>query len=183
MSPDTKLQHDVLAQLEWDPSIKASQIGVIAKDGVVTLTGTVQCLGDKFKAERVAKRVFGVKGVANDIEVKLPGSGVRSDADIATAALNALKWDSEVPDDAIKVTVRSGWVTLDGTVEWNYERAAAERDVRRLTGVNGVTNQITVRPRVSPADVKSKIEAAFARNAEMPRSTRGALPSKRMMVR
>ena len=161
MNPDTQLQHDVLAQLEWEPSVEASQIGVIAKDNVVTLTGTVPTLADKFKAERVAKRVYGVKAGANDIAVKLPGAGVRTDADIATAALNALKWDSEVPEDKLQVTVRAGWLTLEGAVDWYYERSAAERDVRRLVGVTGVTNQITVRPRVAPTDVKNKIEAAF----------------------
>lgn len=167
MKHNTQLQHDVLAQLEWEPTLDASQIGVAAKDNVVTLTGTVTSLADKFRAERVVKRVYGVQGVANDITVKIPGSSQRTDADIATAALDALRWDTEVPDEKIKVTVRSGWITLEGQVEWQYERAAAERDVRRLTGVNGVTNQITVRPHVSPTDVKNKIESAFKRSAEI----------------
>lgn len=167
MNSDTKLQHDVLAQLEWEPSINASQIGVAAKDHVVTLTGTVPSLSEKFKAERVAKIVYGVQAVANDIEVKIPGYGQRTDADLAAAALNALKWDSEVSSADIKVTVRSGWITLEGLVEWNYQRAAADRAVRRLTGVNGVTNQIGVRPRVTPSDVANKIEAAFKRHAEI----------------
>ena len=167
MKQDTQLQHDVLAQLEWESSLDASQIGVAAKDHVVTLTGTVSSLADKFRAERVVKGVYGVQGVANDITVKIPGSRQRTDADIATAALDALRWDSEVPEDKIKVTVRDGWVTLDGQVEWQYERTTAERDVRRLIGVHGVTNQLEVRPRVSSTDVKTKIEAAFKRSAEI----------------
>ncbi len=167
MKSDSQLQHDVLAQLEWEPSVDASQIGVAAKDNVVTLTGTVASLPDKFKAERIAKRVYGVKAVANDIEVRIPGNRQRTDSEIAAAALDALRWDSEVPDEQITLTVRTGWVTLDGKVEWQYERAAAERDVRRLNGVNGVTNQIRVRPCVTPADVKTKIEAAFKRSAEI----------------
>jgi osmotically-inducible protein OsmY len=167
MHADTKLQHDVLAQLEWEPSIDASQIGVAAKDNVVTLTGTVKTFTEKFKAERVAKLVYGVKGVANDIEVKIVGSNQRSDSEIAKAALNALKWDAEASAENIKVTVRSGWITLEGQLDWNYQRAAAERAVRRLIGINGVTNQITIRPHVVPADVKAKIEDAFKRHAEL----------------
>ncbi len=167
MKTDTQLQHDVLAELEWEPSIDASQIGVAAKEGVVTLTGSVASYAEKMTAEQVTKRVYAVKALANDIEVKIPGSGERTDADIAAAALSALKWDAAVPDDRIKVTTRCGWLTLEGSVEWQYQREAAERDVRSLIGVKGVTNQIRVKSRVKPGDVKQKIEAAFLRNAEV----------------
>jgi osmotically-inducible protein OsmY len=167
MKADTELQHDVLAELEWDPSIDATQIGVAAKDGVVTLTGRVASLAAKMTAERAAKRVYGVKAVANEIEVDIPGSGERADADIAAAAVNALKWAASVPDDRVKVTVRSGWVTLDGTVDWAYQRASAHHVVCNLAGVKGVTNDIQVKAPVKPEDVKAKIEAAFLRSAEV----------------
>jgi osmotically-inducible protein OsmY len=166
--PDTRLQHNVLAELEWDPSIDASMIGVTAKDGVVTLTGTVTSYADKMTAERTAKRVHGVKAVANDIKVRLPCMSERTDSDIATAAVQALKWYSGVPEDRIKVTVRDGWVTLEGDVDRWFQKDAAERPVRTLTGVKGVTNDIKVTSRViRPGDVKEKIEAAFKRSAEI----------------
>ena len=125
----------------------ASQIGVTAKDGVVTLTGMVLTLSQKYAAEEVAKRVYGVRGVADDIEVRPAGGGVRTDADIAKAALDTLRWDSMVPDDKIKVTVEKGWVTLEGAVDWNYQREAAGRAVRYLSGVRGLSNLISVKPR------------------------------------
>jgi osmotically-inducible protein OsmY len=164
---DTKLQHNVLAELEWDPSVDASKIGVTAKDGVVTLTGSVSRYADKMTAERVAKRIFGVKGLANDIEVKVVGSLQRNDSDIAAAAVNALKWHANVPSGTIQVTVRDGWITLDGEVEWNYQKDAAENAVRNLQGVNGVVDNVKVRARAKPGEVKDKIEAAFKRSAEI----------------
>jgi osmotically-inducible protein OsmY len=164
---DTKLQHNVLAELEWDPSIEASKIGVAAKDGVVTLTGSVSSYGDKMIAERVAKRVYGVKALANDLEIKLLGSATRTDTDIASAAVSALKWHARVPDDRIKVTVRHGWITLEGDVEWWYQKDAAEGAVRNLMGAKGITNDVKVKTRVKPAEVKDKIEAAFKRSAEI----------------
>jgi osmotically-inducible protein OsmY len=164
---DTKLQHDVLAELEWEPSIDAAQIGVTAKDGVVTLTGSVSSYANKMAAERVAKRIYGVKAVANDIGVKLPGSAERNDSDIATAAVNALGWDANVPDERIKVTVRQGWVTLEGEVDWQYQKEAAKRVVYNLVGVKGVTDTVQVKAHVRPGDVKNKIEAAFRRSAEI----------------
>jgi osmotically-inducible protein OsmY len=167
MKTDTQLQHDVLAELEWEPSIDASHIGVTAKEGVVTLTGFVANYADKMTGERVAKRVYGAKAVANDIEVKIPGSSQRSDADIAAAALSALKWDTTVPEDRIKVIVRNGWITLEGTVDWGYQKDTTERVVRNLTGVMGLTSEITVKSQVKPRDVKDKIEAAFKRSAEL----------------
>jgi osmotically-inducible protein OsmY len=167
MKTDTQLQHDVMAELEWEPSVNASHIGVTAKDGVVTLTGSMDAYADKMIAERVAKRVYGVKAVANDIEVKIPGISQRTDADIAAAALNALKWDSTIPEDRIKVTVRSGWVTLEGQVDWWYQKQTAETIVRNLTGVTGLTSNISMKSRAKPGDIKRKIEDAFKRNAEL----------------
>jgi osmotically-inducible protein OsmY len=164
---DTRLQHNVLAELEWEPSIDASKIGVTAKAGVVTLTGWVATYVDKMTAERVAKRVYGVKAVANDVEVKVVGSAERNDGDIAAAALNALTWHARVPDDRIKVTVRRGLVTLEGDVDWGYQRDAAEQSLRNLRGVKGIVNHVKVRSRLKAGDVKNKIEAAFKRNAEI----------------
>jgi osmotically-inducible protein OsmY len=167
MKTDTNLQHDVLAELEWEPSIDASQIGVTAKNGVVTLTGTVPSYANKLRAEQVTKRVFGVKAVANEMEVAIAGGSHHTDADIAAAAVSALKWAASVPDDRIKVTVRNGWVTLEGTVDWAYQRAAAQHAVSILTGVKGVANDIKVKASVKPGDIKAKIEAAFERSAKM----------------
>ena len=152
MKTDAQLQHDVMAELEWEPSINASQICVSAKDGVVTLSGSVPRYADKMTAESVAKRAGVVKGVANDLEVKIAGSSVRTDADITLAVLNALKWDSTVPEDRIKVTVWCGWVTLVGHVDWGYQKDSAEHVVRNLTGVTGLTNQITEKSRVKPGE-------------------------------
>jgi osmotically-inducible protein OsmY len=171
MKADTELQHDVLAELEWDPSIDATQIGVAAKDGVVTLTGRVASLAAKMTAERAAKRVYGVKAVANEIEVDSPGSGERADADIAAAAVNALKWAASVPDDRVKVTVRSGWVTLDGTVDWAYQRASAHHVVCNLAGVKGVTNDIQVKAPVKPGTLRPR---SRRRSCAAPRWTPGA---------
>lgn len=167
MKPDTQLQHDVLAQLEWEPSVDAAQIGVAAKNGIVTLTGSVSSYAQKLAAEQVTKRVHGVSGVANDITVVLPGTVDHSDPTIAAAAVEALQWDVKVPDNKIKVTVNEGWITLEGTVEWNYQRDAAVSDVGSLAGVIGVSNLITVKAHVKPQDVQSKIAAAFQRSAEL----------------
>jgi osmotically-inducible protein OsmY len=167
MKPDAQLQHDVVKQLDWEPSIEASQIGVTAQDRVVTLVGSVSSLAEKVKAEQVAKRVYGVLGVANELSVTIPGAHVRDDSDIATAAVNALFWDHAIPKDAIKVTARDGWITLDGSLYWNYQREAAQADVSNLMGVRGVTNLIAVKPRLKPENVQERIEAAFKRSAEI----------------
>jgi osmotically-inducible protein OsmY len=164
---DTELQQDVLDELKWEPSVNAAHIGVSVKDGVVTLTGHVSSYAEKYGAERAAKRVHGVHAVANELDVKLPGSFKRTDEDIATACVNALKSHVSVPADKIKVTINKGWVTLEGEVEWQYQRYAAETAVRYLPGVTGVTNLITVKPRVSPTELQSKIEEAFKRSAEL----------------
>jgi osmotically-inducible protein OsmY len=165
-SEDTKLQHDVLAELEWDPTVDASKVGVTAKNGVVTLTGSVPTYAQKAIAERAAKRVYAVKAVANDITVQLAG-GEPSDPDIATAAVHVLTWNTRVPKDRVRATVRNGWVTLEGHVDWWHEKDAAERAIRNLAGVVGITNDIEVKTHVQPGDVRSRIEAAFKRSAEI----------------
>lgn len=170
MTNSTKLQHDVQEELEWEPSIDAAHIGVAAtQPGVVTLTGTVATYVEKISAERAAKRVTGVRAVANDIEVRPVGSMKRTDTDLAQGVLRALEWDIAVPDEKIKARVYDGWVTLEGEVALQFQRAAAESTVRRLSGVRGVTNQIRLQvgPPVQPAEVKDRIEAALRRSAEI----------------
>jgi osmotically-inducible protein OsmY len=167
MKNDSQLQSDVQTELKWTPSLHAAQIGVAAKCGVVTLTGQVAHYAEKTRAEDSAKGVYGVKAIANDIVVELPGSSKRTDADIAAAALSAMSWDFEVPNDKVQVVVKNGWVKLEGTVEWQYQKDAAERCVRYLSGVAAVTNSITIKARASVDGVKCKIEDAFRRNADL----------------
>lgn len=164
---DIDLQRDVLDELKWEPSVNAAHIGVSVKDGVVTLSGHVPSYAEKYAAEKAAKRVHGVVAVANELDVKLPGSSQRTDEDIALACANALKMSISVPRDKIKITVNKGWVTLEGEVEWQYQKDAAENTVRYLSGVTGVSNLIVVKPRVSPSQLQEKIEEAFKRNAEL----------------
>ena len=163
---DEQIQRDVLEELKWDARVQPNEIGVAVKNGIVTLIGWVDSYTKRWAAEEAARRVRGVKAVANDIEVKLPISAERTDADIAAAALHALKWDAFIPDDQVKVTVSKGWITLDGEVNWQFERDDAERVVRRLTGVRGVTNLIRVKSRPTPSELKRKIEDALVRSAE-----------------
>jgi osmotically-inducible protein OsmY len=165
MKTDSELRRDVERELEWDPSIDARNIGVAAKNGVVTLTGYVNSYSDKWSAERTAKRVAGVTALANDIEVKLKGE--RTDPDIAEAARLALKSDSRVPADRIKVIVERGWITLEGTVDYYYQKSAAESDVRYLAGVKGITNALAVTPKALPSEVRMKIEEALKRSAQL----------------
>ena len=163
---DAQIQADVLAELKWDARVLPNEIGVAVKDGVVTLTGWVESYSKRWAAEDAAHRVRGVKAVANDIEVRLSTADERTDADIAAAAVRALEWDAFVSVDNLDVTVSKGWVTLKGTVEWQYQKDDAERVVRRLTGVKGVSNLLTVKPRVTASDLKQKIEKALVRSAE-----------------
>jgi osmotically-inducible protein OsmY len=165
---DEQIQRDVLDELKWDARIQPNEVGVSVKDGVVALTGWVDNYGKKWVAERTAHRVRGVKAVANDIEVRLPSSAERTDADIAAAATRTLEWDAFVPIERLDVTVSRGWVTIKGEVEWEYQRRAAERAARRLSGVRGVTNLITVRPRIQPSgqELRRRIEDALVRSAE-----------------
>ncbi len=168
MRTDEQIQREVLDELKWDARVQPNEVGVAVKDGVVALTGWVDSFVKKWAAEEAAHRVRGVKAVANDIEVRLPGSAERSDADIAASARRALEWDALIPVDKIEVTVSKGWVTLSGEVEWTYQKDDAERVVRRLSGVRGVTNLIMVHPRIkpSPDEIKRKIEDALVRSAE-----------------
>ena len=166
MKTDTQLQKDVIDELRWEPRVNEAEIAVSAKDGVVTLTGSVGTFAQKYVAERAVERVAGVRAVADDLKVKVFGALERSDTDIAHAAVNALRWDTEVPDEKLTVKVENGWVTLKGETEWNYQKTAAERDVRYLAGVKGISNQIAVKPRASSVEVKSKIEDALKRSAE-----------------
>jgi len=164
---DKTLQQAVLDELEWEPSVNSAHIGVTANDGVVTLTGHVPSYAEKFAAERAAERIAGVKGVAVELEVRYPFDYKTDDAEIAKRALNSLEWDISVPTDKVKVEVEKGWVNLTGEVDWQYQRIAAESDVRRLSGVTGVTNLIKVKPHASAYDVRQKIKAAFDRNAQI----------------
>ena len=167
MNVNTDLRRNVLDELEWEPSIDAADIGVMAHGGVVTLTGFAGSYAEKLKAEQVVKRVHGVKGVANDIEVRVPGHAERSDSDIARAAVDALRWKWSVPGDQIKVSVSKGWITLEGDVQWQFQKTAAQEAVFHLVGVRGVTNLIDVKPHASATEVKSRIEAAFRRSADV----------------
>ena len=166
MHSDADIQKDILAELKWEPSLRNDDVGIAVRDGVVTLAGFVDSYADKWKAERVASRVKGVKAIANDLEVKLPSSSQRPDPDIARTAVNALEWNILVPHDRIKVKVEKGWVTLEGDVEWYYQKEEAERAVRSLTGVKGVSNLIMVRAQPAPSDVKRKIREALQRGAQ-----------------
>lgn len=164
---DLELKRNVESELSFEPSINAAQIGVTAKDGVVSLAGYVQSYWQKVAAERATERVSGVKAVVNELEIRLPSSSDRTDEDIARAAINSLSWSILVPADRIKVKVSKGWVTLEGSVDWQYQKAAAENAVRQLIGVRGVINLVEVTPKVSKADVKSAIEDALRRSAEV----------------
>lgn len=164
---DTELRDDVLDELNWEPMVDPASIGVAVTDGVVTLTGTVDSYSEKLAAEEAAKRVYGVTAVANDIQVKLPGAAERTDADIAKAARNSLDWNTVLPGDAITVTVRDGWVTLEGKVDWMFQKREAENAVRYLNGVKGVTNLIKIKEEPKPVEIEAKIENALKRSAEI----------------
>ena len=164
---DLTIKQDVEAELQWEPSVNAAAIGVAVKDGVVTLTGRVPTYLEKMAAARAAARVTGVKAVANELEVGLLPADQRSDEDIARAVANALVSNTSIPPDRVKAQVSHGWVTLEGTVEWYYQKEAAERAVRPVRGVKGVTNSIVVKPTVTAAVVKAQIEAALKRSAEV----------------
>jgi osmotically-inducible protein OsmY len=165
MKTDAELKRDVMDELSWEPGVNAEAVGVAVKDGVVTLSGSVDNYMAKIRAERAVERVMGVKALAQEIKVKLPGDFERTDEDIASAAANALEWNMSVPDDRVKVKVQNGRVTLTGEVDWRYQRDAAEDSVCCLMGVTGVTNLITLKKMVEAPDIKAKITAAFQRNA------------------
>ncbi|HEY4388387.1 MAG TPA: BON domain-containing protein [Ktedonobacteraceae bacterium] len=163
---DEEIQRDVLEELKWDSRVRPNEVGVAVKDGIVTLTGWVDSYLKKLAAEEAAHRVHGVKAVANDIEVRLPGSAERTDPDLAAAVLNALRWDAGIPAGKLDVTVSNGWVTLKGEVEYGFQKSEAERAIRNLSGIRGISNLIVVRPPVLPSDLKQQIEKELVRNAE-----------------
>lgn len=164
MSDDRHLQEAVLAELNWEPSVNAAHIGVTANAGVVTLTGHVESFAEKHAVEEATRRVKGVKAVAEELEVRLPVETKRSDDEIAAAAIDRLGWDVSVPRDAVKINVEQGWVTLTGEVTWHYQKAAAAEDVRRLFGVVGVSNHISIKPRVNVENVSDAIMHALHRS-------------------
>lgn len=167
MKTDMQLHQDVLAELTWDASIHEKEIGVAVKDGVVTLTGTVASYPEKWAAERVGGRVAGVKAIVNDLEVNLPALATRSDTDLAHKVVDALECDIQVPSDKIRAKITNAWVTLEGEVEWKYQKDAAERADSFLSGVRGVSNNLTITPTaVSAFDVTRSIKEALRRRAE-----------------
>lgn len=164
---DSKLQTDVIDELRWDPSVGAAEIGVAAKNGVVTLSGQVSSYAKKYAAAHAAERVAGVRAIADELTVELPSSFKRSDADVAHSVAAVLTWDVNVPDDKIKARVDGGWVWLEGEVDWQYQSEAAVRAIRNLTGVRGVTNLLQIKQRASAPDVQQCIESALKRHAEI----------------
>lgn len=167
MKDDLQLQQRVVDELEFEPSVDAAHIGVSVRDGVVTLSGHVGSYIEKFAAERVVRRTKGVKAIAQELEVRLPFEHKTADDEIAARAVRILNWDVAVPSDRISVKAEHGIVTLTGTVDWHYQRAEAEHDVRKLTGVMSVINDIMVAPRADAEDVRASIRAALERNAEV----------------
>ncbi len=164
---DSNLQERVLTELRWEPSVDAAEIGVTADDHVITLQGHVKSYSEKVAAERAARRMLGVKAIANEIHVAPGGTHGRSDSDIASAAVSALGWSMSVPQNAVKLTVTNGFLTLHGEVEWGYQRRACERAVRDLHGVIGVSNEIVVKPHATAADIEVRIASAFERSAAL----------------
>ena len=167
MKTDSEIERDVKAELGWNPDLKSTDIAISVKNGVVTLAGFVPRYIDKYEAEKAAKRVAGVLAVANDIEIRLPAVDERPDPEIAREVVTALKNQLPFSHERIKAVVRNGWVTLEGDVEWQYQRLTAERAVRHLKGVKGIINDIKTKPRVEPSDIKQKIQEAFRRSAEV----------------
>jgi osmotically-inducible protein OsmY len=167
MRSDSEIERDVREELKWDPDLDAEDIAISVKDGVVTLAGFTKSYSDRLEAENAAKRVAGVHAVANDIEVRLPSIDQRPDPDIARDATANLKAQLPLSHDRIKVIVKDGWLTLEGAVEWQYQKTTAENAVRQVKGVKGVTNVISVKPKVEPTDIQRRIQEAFKRNAEV----------------
>lgn len=167
MKTDILIQNDVMDELQWEPFLNSSEIGVAVKHGVVTLSGIVDTYSKKLAAEKAAKRVAGVKAVAEDIQVGISPDDHKTDAEIAEAVVNTLKWHTTIPDGKITIKVEDGIVKLEGEVEWEYERQNAKKAIQDLTGVRSVFNLITVKPKITPADIKQKINAAFHRNASV----------------
>jgi osmotically-inducible protein OsmY len=164
---DAQLQRDVIDELRWDPAVGSAEVGIAARNGVITLSGQVASYAKKYAAVRAVERVAGVRAIAEELKVVLPMSLVRTDTDLAHVIASTLKWDVQVPDDAVKARIEGGWVWLEGQVEWQYQAAAAESSVRNLTGVRGVSNLLQIKKHASAIDVKSRIESALKRHAEL----------------
>jgi osmotically-inducible protein OsmY len=164
---DSKLKQDVIDEIEFEPSIDANDIGVAVEDGVVTLSGHVPNYSQKLAIEKAVARVKGVRGIAQELQVRYPGSVSTADDEVAKRVINTLKWHSSVPDEGIQVKVQDGWVTLSGRVDWNYQKIGAADAIRHLHGVTGVSNLIELVPHVTPSNVKQTIENALKRNAEL----------------
>lgn len=164
---DMELRQNVLAELDYEPSVNATHIGVIVDGGVVTLTGRVASYAEKLAAEAATRRVRGVRAIAQEIEVRDQAEKQTADDEIAKRALDILDWDATLPDGAVQLRVQHGWITLTGDVDWQYQRKAAEEDVRKLTGVKGVINQIALKPSIDVPDVKHRIESALRRRADV----------------
>src|SRR3978361_68923 len=167
MKSDSEIERDVREELKWDPDLRADDIAISVKEGGVPLAGFTPSYTDRFEAEKAAKRVAGVHAVANDIEVRLPAIDQRPDPDIARDAVATLKAELPISYDKIKVIVKDGWITLEGAVEWQYQKTTAENAVRKVKGVKGVTNLVSVKPKVEPTELQRKIMEAFKRNAEV----------------
>jgi osmotically-inducible protein OsmY len=167
MRTDVEIERDVKEELRWDPDLDATDIAVSVRNGVVTLTGFVKSFTHKLEAEAAAKRVAGVAGVANDLEVRLPAVDQRPDPEIARDAVAAIKSQLPISAEKIKVVVKNGWVTLEGEAEWQYQRTTAEAAVRKIKGVKGITDAIQLKPRATPSEIKHKIEEALKRSAEI----------------
>jgi osmotically-inducible protein OsmY len=168
---DSALRQDVLDELEFEPSIDANDIGVAVEDGIVTLTGHVPFYSQRVAVERAVARLKGVKGIAQEIEVRHPGGAGSSDDEIAQRVVSTLKWSTLVPEEHVKVMVQKGWVTLTGALDWNFQKTGAENAICNLNGVTGVTNRIQLRERVSSRDVRKHIVAALHRNAALEADT------------
>ena len=162
---DTELKTDVIAELEYEPCVRVTDIGVLVKDGTVTLNGSATSYGEKSDAVRAARRVAGVRAIADDIEVNLPDSPVRTDGDIASAASNQISWSTAIPAGSVHVTVREGRVTLEGELQFWYQKAAAEDAVEHLAGVKAVSSLLRIKPSLAPGEVETAIRSAFRRNA------------------
>ena len=167
MKSDIEIQKDVIEQLKWEPFLNAAQIGVAVKNGIVTLSGQVDAYSKKVLAEKTAKKVAGVKAIAEDIHVGISPAYKKSDTEIAEAVVNALKWHTMIPEDKIKVSVDEGNVKLEGDVEWEYQRNQAKTAIENLIGVRFVTNLIAVKPKVTPYELQQKINASFQRSANI----------------
>lgn len=166
MVSDKTIQEEVMTEIDWDPEVETEDVGVAVEDGIVTLSGQVASYWSKKAAERAAKRVRGVKGVAQNIIVKYEGME-RTDTDIAETAVRAIKWNTTIPDEAVTVKVENGWVVLEGNVEWNFQKTAAEHAVEKIKGVSGVSNLITIKPKVQASIVKNTIKRALERRADI----------------